>query len=262
MYGSMRIQKELTQVKILINTDKFNFTISDYSDDEDDLDTVIDSLSGRLIPETSSESTTTSREEPSASTVSNLIPCSEIKWIRKIGQEVTGVDIYYGIEGKATRLKSFNEIERYCKEHKIHFYKNLFDFSGENTKSEKLPDSAESQPVVEVRIPTCLQQAIRSREAFEWYDAMDREINLMIERKVWDLVDPPENAKVLGNRWVYILKRDENIKAVIFKARLEAQGNTQLKGESLDEVFSLFANFSIVNLFFSICVYGNGLMFK
>ncbi|GBM31327.1 hypothetical protein AVEN_91316-1 [Araneus ventricosus] len=111
----------------------------------------------------------------------------EIKWIRKIGREVTGAGIYYGIEGKATRLKSFNEIERYCREHKIHFDKNLFDFSGENTKSEKLTDSAEGQQeanVVEVKIPTCYQQAIKSREASEWCDAMDREINVMIERKV------------------------------------------------------------------------------
>ncbi|GBO23606.1 hypothetical protein AVEN_260376-1 [Araneus ventricosus] len=89
----------------------FNFTISNHSDDEDYFDIVIDSLSSRLIPETSSESPSTSREEPSASTDSIIIPCSEIKWIRKIGREVTGAGIYYGIEGKATRLKSFNEIE-------------------------------------------------------------------------------------------------------------------------------------------------------
>ncbi|GBM96224.1 hypothetical protein AVEN_47687-1 [Araneus ventricosus] len=208
---------------------KFDFTIPNYSDDEGDFDTVMDSLSGRLIPETSSESPSTSREEPSASIDSSLIPCSEIKWIQKIGREVTGASIYYGIEGKATRLKSFNEIERYCREHKIHFDKNLFDFSGANTKSEKLTDSAEGQleaNVGEVKIPTCYQQAIRSREASEWCDAMDRVSNVMIERKVWDLVDPPANAKVLGNRWVYTLKRDEINRAVRFTARLVAQGNT------------------------------------
>ncbi|GBO23605.1 hypothetical protein AVEN_260375-1, partial [Araneus ventricosus] len=66
---------------------------------------------------------------------------------------------------------------------------------------------------------------------------MDREINVMIERKVWDLVDPPENAQVFRNRWFYTLKRDENNRAVRFKARLVAQGNTQLKGESFEEVF-------------------------
>ncbi|GBN59080.1 Retrovirus-related Pol polyprotein from transposon TNT 1-94 [Araneus ventricosus] len=214
---------------------KFNFTISNYSDDEGDFDTVMDSLSGRLIPETSSEYPSTSREESRASTDSSLIPCSEIKWIRKIGREVTGAGIYYGIEGKARRLKSFNEIERYCREHKIHCDKNLFDFSGENTKSEKLTDSAEGQQeanVVDVKIPTCYQQAIRSKEASEWCDAMDRDINVMIERKVWDLVDPPENGKVSGNRWVF----------------------TRTFTFTFDEVFSPVVNFSVVRLFFSIFV--------
>ncbi|GBL81594.1 hypothetical protein AVEN_93392-1 [Araneus ventricosus] len=171
---------------------KFNFTISDYSDD---LDTVIDSLSGRLIPEASSESPSTSREEPSVSAVSSLIPCSEIKWIRKQGEKQLDPD--------------------------------------------KHPNGV---------------------------DAMDRKINAMIESKVWDLVDPPANSKVLGTHWVYTLKRDENIKAVRFKARSVEQGNTQLKGESSDEVFSAVVNFSIVRLYcckfflrlfyskFSICV--------
>ncbi|GBN33903.1 Retrovirus-related Pol polyprotein from transposon TNT 1-94 [Araneus ventricosus] len=128
---------------------------------------------------------------------------------------------------------------------------------GENTKSEILTDSAEDQQeanVVEVRIPTYYQQAIRSREASERCDAMDREINVMIERKVWDLIYPPKNAKVLGNRWVYTLKRDENNRPVRFKTRLVAHGNTQLKGESFEEVFSPVVDFSIVRLFFSICV--------
>ncbi|GBM99273.1 hypothetical protein AVEN_80605-1 [Araneus ventricosus] len=98
---------------------KFDFTISDYSDYEDDLDTVIDSLFGLLIQEKSSESPSISREEPSTSTDSSLIP--EIKWIRKTGREVIGADIYYGIEGKATHLKSFNEIEQYFRVQKIHF---------------------------------------------------------------------------------------------------------------------------------------------
>ncbi|GBM83819.1 hypothetical protein AVEN_134522-1 [Araneus ventricosus] len=57
--------------------------------------------------------------------------------------------------------------------------------SGENRKSKKLTDSAEGQQeanVVEVKIPTCYQQVIRSRETSEWCDAMDREINVKIER--------------------------------------------------------------------------------
>ncbi|GFV71395.1 retrovirus-related Pol polyprotein from transposon TNT 1-94 [Trichonephila clavipes] len=38
---------------------------------------------------------------------------------------------------------------------------------------------------VEVTIPNCYKQAIRSRDASKWHDAMDKEINVMKERKVW-----------------------------------------------------------------------------
>ncbi|GFS94797.1 retrovirus-related Pol polyprotein from transposon TNT 1-94 [Trichonephila clavipes] len=91
--------------------------------------------------------------------------------------------------------------------------------------------------MVEVTIPNCYKQAIRSRDASKWRDAMDKEINVMMERKVWDLVDHPDNIKILENRWVYTIKYDENNKIVRYKARLVARDNTQLRGESFDEVF-------------------------
>ncbi|GFU00463.1 retrovirus-related Pol polyprotein from transposon RE1 [Trichonephila clavipes] len=72
-------------------------------------------------------------------------------------------------------------------------------------------------------------KAIRSRDASKWHDAMDKEINVMKERKVWDLVDHPDNIKILENRWVYTIKYDENNKIVRYKARLVARGNTQLR---------------------------------
>ncbi|GFU00743.1 retrovirus-related Pol polyprotein from transposon RE1 [Trichonephila clavipes] len=73
--------------------------------------------------------------------------------------------------------------------------------------------------MVEVTIPICYKQAIRSRDASKWHDAMDKEINVMMERKVWDLVDHPDNIKILENRWVYTIKYDENNKIVRYKTR-------------------------------------------
>ncbi|GFY14895.1 retrovirus-related Pol polyprotein from transposon 297 [Trichonephila clavipes] len=45
----------------------------------------------------------------------------------------------------------------------------------------------------------------------------------MMERKVWDLVDHPDNIKILENRWVYTIKYDENNKIVRYKSRLVAR---------------------------------------
>ncbi|GFS98207.1 retrovirus-related Pol polyprotein from transposon TNT 1-94 [Trichonephila clavipes] len=107
------------------------------------------------------------------------------------------------------------------------------------TGSNGFSDLSEQQEalMVEVTIPKGYKQAIRSRDASKWHDAMDKEINVMKERKVWDLVDHPDNIKILENRWVYTIKYNENNKIVRYKARLVARGNTQLRGESFDEVF-------------------------
>ncbi|GFU16577.1 retrovirus-related Pol polyprotein from transposon RE1 [Trichonephila clavipes] len=212
----------------------YNLNLPDYYDDEDDSDRAKDSLTSRLVSKTSTETPSTSEKRDVSSDNHSLIPCTEVKWIRNIGRKVTGSNVYYSIEGEATRLKSFNEIERYCKRHNIEYDPSLFNFKKDNTESQGFSDLSEQQEalMVEVTIPNCYKQAIRSRDASKWHDAIDKEINVMMERKVWDLVDHPDNIKILENRWVYTIKYDENNKIVRYKARLVARGNTQLRGES------------------------------
>ncbi|GFX83090.1 uncharacterized protein TNCV_4986841 [Trichonephila clavipes] len=112
---------------------------------------------GTKVSKTSTETPSTSEKPGVSSDNHNLIPCTEVKWIRNIGRKVTGSNVYYSIEGEATRLKSFNEIERYY-----------------------LSEQQEAL-MVEVTIPNCYKQAIRSRDASKWRDAMDKEINVMMD---------------------------------------------------------------------------------
>ncbi|GFX60340.1 hypothetical protein TNCV_4740961 [Trichonephila clavipes] len=90
----------------------YNLNLPDYYDDEDDFDRVKDSLTSRLVSKTSTEMPSTSEKPDVSYDNHSLIPCTEVKWIRNIGGKVTGSNVYYSIEGEATRLKSFNEIER------------------------------------------------------------------------------------------------------------------------------------------------------
>ncbi|GFX04744.1 retrovirus-related Pol polyprotein from transposon TNT 1-94 [Trichonephila clavipes] len=199
----------------------YNLNLPDYYYDDDDFDRVKDSLTSRLVSKTSTEMPSTSEKPDVSSDNHSLIPCTEVKWIRN-----------------------------------IEYDPSLFNFRKDNTESQGFSKLSEQQEalMVEVTIPNCYKQAIRSRDASKWHDAMDKEINVMMERKVWDLVDHPDNIKILENRWVYTIKYDENNKIVRYKARLVARGNTQLRGESFDEVFSPVINFTIVRLFFAICV--------
>jgi len=83
---------------------------------------------------------------------------------------------------------------------------------------------------------------------------MKEEIKIMKHRNVFELVDKPDQDKILGNRWVFTTKCNEKDQVVRFKARLVAKGFDQLKGIHYDEVFSPVVNFAVIRLFFSILV--------
>ncbi|GFY35320.1 retrovirus-related Pol polyprotein from transposon TNT 1-94 [Trichonephila clavipes] len=138
----------------------YNLNLPDYYYDEDDFDRVKDSLTSRLVSKTSTETPSTSEKPDVSSDNHSLIPCTEVKWIRNI--------------------------ERYCKRHNIEYDPSLFNFRKDNTESQGFSDLSEQQEalMVEVTIPNCYKQAIRSRDASKWRDAMDKEINVMKELTV------------------------------------------------------------------------------
>ncbi|GBM99150.1 Retrovirus-related Pol polyprotein from transposon RE1 [Araneus ventricosus] len=84
---------------------------------------------------------------------------------------------------------------------------------------------------------------------------MDAEMHNMKTRKVWSRIPaPPKEVKVVGCRWVYNLKKNNEGKAVRDKACLVVQGFSQRKGENYEETFSPVINFSLIRLFFTIFV--------
>lgn len=83
---------------------------------------------------------------------------------------------------------------------------------------------------------------------------MGEEMEIMNTRKVWHLEKPPPDITPIGCRWVYTIKRDEKGKIIRFKARLVAQGHTQVKGQSYEETFSPVINFNVIRFFFALLV--------
>ncbi|GFV13112.1 retrovirus-related Pol polyprotein from transposon RE1 [Trichonephila clavipes] len=152
---------------------EYNLNLPDYYDDEDDSDRAKDSLTSRLVSKTSTETPSTSENQMYLPIIIALSHVQRLSGSRNIGRKVTGFNVYYSIEGEATRLKSFNEIERYCKRHNIEYDPSLFNFRKDNTESQGFSDLSEQQEalMVEVTIPNCYKQAIRSRDASKWHDA-------------------------------------------------------------------------------------------
>ena len=63
-----------------------------------------------------------------------------------------------------------------------------------------------------------------------WYNAMKDEMNSMANNQVWDFVELPKDAKVIGCKWVFKTKRDSSSNIERYKARLVAKGFTQQEG--------------------------------
>ena len=58
-----------------------------------------------------------------------------------------------------------------------------------------------------------------------WIKAMQEELN-QFKRTKWDLVPRPNDINVIGTKWIYKNKLDENGTVIRNRARLVAQGYT------------------------------------
>nr|GEX27890.1 ribonuclease H-like domain-containing protein [Tanacetum cinerariifolium] len=68
-------------------------------------------------------------------------------------------------------------------------------------------------------------------------------------QKVWTFVDLPNGKRVIGSKWVFKNKKDENGIMIRNKARLVAQGYTQEEGIDYDKVFAPVARIEVIRLF-------------
>ncbi|GAU49443.1 hypothetical protein TSUD_407350 [Trifolium subterraneum] len=75
-----------------------------------------------------------------------------------------------------------------------------------------------------------------------WIEAMKEELHQFEKNEVWNLVPFPKDHSIIGTRWVFRNKLDENGKVVGNKGRLVAQGYNQQEGIDYDETFAPIAS--------------------
>ncbi|GJZ16017.1 retrovirus-related pol polyprotein from transposon TNT 1-94 [Tanacetum coccineum] len=81
-----------------------------------------------------------------------------------------------------------------------------------------------------------------------WIVAMQEELNQFVANDVWELVPQPRNMKIIGTKWVFRNKLDENGIVSRNKARLVAQGYNQQEGIDYDETYAPVARLESIRI--------------
>ncbi|GJY30147.1 retrovirus-related pol polyprotein from transposon TNT 1-94 [Tanacetum coccineum] len=85
-----------------------------------------------------------------------------------------------------------------------------------------------------------------------WVVSMQEELNQFIANDVWDLVPLPKNYTVIGTKWVYRNKLDENCIVSRNKARLVAQGYNQQEAIDYNETYAPVARLESIRILLAI----------
>ncbi|GJR74644.1 retrovirus-related pol polyprotein from transposon TNT 1-94 [Tanacetum coccineum] len=83
--------------------------------------------------------------------------------------------------------------------------------------------------------PKNINEALKDES---WVISMQEELNQFILNDVWELVPNPKDMTIIGTKWVYKNKFDENGVVSRNKARLVAQGYNQQEGIDYDETYA------------------------
>ncbi|GJW72894.1 retrotransposon protein, putative, ty1-copia subclass [Tanacetum coccineum] len=114
---------------------------------------------------------------------------------------------------------------------------------------------AEEHSLGDLNEPTSYKVAMLDLESNKWIDAINAEIQSMMDNMVWVLVDLPPGCKTVGSKWIFKKKTDMDGIVHICKARLVAKGYTQLYGVDYEETFSPIADIRAIRILISITAY-------
>ena len=99
--------------------------------------------------------------------------------------------------------------------------------------------------------PSSIDEALLDND---WILAMQEELNQFTRNDVWDLVPRPKGFNVIGTRWVFRNKLNEQGEVIRNKARLVAQGYSQQEGIDYTETFAPVARLESIRLLISFAV--------
>jgi hypothetical protein len=81
-----------------------------------------------------------------------------------------------------------------------------------------------------------------------WVNVMHEELENFERNQVWTLVEPPRDVNVIGTKWVFKNKQGKDGEVARNKARLVAQGFSQVEGLDFGKTFTPVAHLEAIRI--------------
>ena len=95
-----------------------------------------------------------------------------------------------------------------------------------------------------------------------WMIVIQEELNQFEKSEVWKLIPKPSNQSVIGTRWVFINKIDENNIIIRNKVRLVAQRFNQEEEIDYEETFVLLARLEAIRMLFTFVCFKDFVLYQ
>jgi hypothetical protein len=221
--GSQEEQKNLDDVgNEVLRIDMKNMTIGDVKpkyEDDDDSSPLFQVL-------------------PSSSSTSHKHQVSNVEGNEESNHQPINDSSSPSTQDASSQLKIHNAIAK-----DLPIDQNVCDINKGVQTLSHLASLCEHYSFVSCGEPTRIEEALDDPD---WVNAMHEEYSHFARNEVWELVKRPSDRIVIVTKWVFQNKKDENGVIMRNKARLLAQGYSQVEGLDFDETFAPIARLEAI----------------
>jgi hypothetical protein len=84
-----------------------------------------------------------------------------------------------------------------------------------------------------------------------WVKSMNDELDQIEKNNTWEMVHRPKGKNIIGSKWIFKNKLNEQGQVVRNKARLVCKGYAQIEGLDFDETFAPVERLEAIRIFLS-----------
>jgi hypothetical protein len=105
--------------------------------------------------------------------------------------------------------------------------------------------------------PQSFKEAMSMPEALIWKEAVNSEIESILQNHTWELVDLPPSCKPLGYKWIFKRKMKADRSIDKYKARLVVKGYKQKEGVDYFDTYSPVTRITSIRMLIAIAALYN-----